>query len=115
MNRNEFINNILVPTTKEIIDTFERKNVSYGGGEGADTFHNFSESARRCYGKDTVENRLKVLMVLVDKHLVALNNTGVSDPDFQERCVDVAVYMMLAIGIGHKEDEHWSRGIANES
>lgn len=110
MNKVEFLEKILKPKTEEMIDTFKRKNQSYGGGvgEGKDTFHNFAESARRCFGRDTAENRIKVLMVLVDKHLVALNNTGVYDPEFEERCMDIAVYMMLAIGIG-MEKMDWSR------
>lgn len=119
MNKQEFVDNILIPTTKEIVNTFEHKNISYGGAPGKNVFHNFAESARRVLGEDTKENRFTVLLTLVDKHLVALANKGVTDLDFEERCVDIAVYMMLAIGIGTEgtegaEIEHWSRGIVSD-
>lgn len=79
---------------------FDFKNVGYGQAE--DGLHNFRSSAARNFGEPTPANMLKVLQVLQDKHLVALANKGLDLKDFEERCIDVAVYSLIAIGIARE-------------
>lgn len=97
---------IISSATERINSMFKTKQVGYG--KPYDALHNFRATALRVYGDDSPESMLAVLQVLQDKHLVALVNKGLRDPEFEERCIDVAVYSLIAIGIGreakHRED-----------
>ena len=41
----------------------------------------------------------KVLLTLMDKHLVALVNNGVNDPEAASRLRDVCVYSLIGIAM----------------
>jgi hypothetical protein len=96
MTRDQF-KQIMGKTLDEIRGVFDYKNTSYGKAD--DAFHNFRSSAIRCFGEDTPENMYKVLLVLVDKHLVAVANKGLEDAEFVERMKDIIVYSLIAIGM----------------
>lgn len=96
MCRNE-LNAIVREMANRVGQMFSVKQEGYGQDE--DGLHNFRASAKRIYGEATHENMLKVLQTLQDKHLVALANRGLGDKEFEERCLDVAVYSFIAVGI----------------
>ncbi len=79
---------------------FAAKNHSYGADD--DVFYNFRETARRVMRgqfPSEAEDMFRVLAAYVDKHWVALCNRGLEDPDFEERCRDIAIYMLIAIAL----------------
>lgn len=80
-----------------ICETFSYKNKSYGANE--DAFHNFRSTAIRVHGNDSADNMLKTLLTYKDKHDVAIANRGLDDQEFVERCRDIAVYSLIAIGM----------------
>ena len=80
-----------------IYKTFVYKNKSYGVGN--DAFHNFRNTAIRVHGSDTAENMFKTLLTYKDKHDVAIANKGLNDQEFAERCRDIALYSLIAIGM----------------
>ena len=96
MKRDAFIQ-MMNDTMAGILAKHKEKNVAYG--QDNDAFHNFRSSAIRIFGADTPENMYKVLLTLVDKHLVALANGGLTVPEFKDRTTDVIVYMHIALGI----------------
>lgn len=102
ITRTEFIAS-MHKTLDEVKQVFDYKNTSYGKDD--DPFHNFRQSAIRVFGSGTPENMFTVLLTLVDKHLVALANKGLSDKEFAERIKDVIVYSSIALGIY----EEWER------
>lgn len=93
---------IVCELADQIKQMFDVKNVGYG--QFGDGLHNFRSSAIRIYGRSTPANMLQVLQVLQDKHLVALSNKGLALKDFEERCLDVAVYSLIAIGIAREAE-----------
>lgn len=103
ITRTEFIAS-MHKTLDEVKQVFDYKNTSYGKDD--DPFHNFRQSAIRVFGEGTPENMFTVLLTLVDKHLVALANKGLSDKEFAERIKDVIVYSSIALGIY----EEWKKG-----
>jgi hypothetical protein len=84
----------------EIIGLFEEKNESYGTRD--DAFHNFRSSALRIYGSDSYNSMFKVLLTLMDKHLVALANNGIKEKQYQERLRDIIVYSLIAMAMGRE-------------
>lgn len=86
-----------------ICDTFNYKNKSYGLNK--DAFHNFRQTAIRVHGNDSADNMFKTLLTYKDKHDVALTNKGLDDQEFVERCRDIAVYALIAIGM-HEARQH---------
>lgn len=81
----------------EIMELFKQKNQRYG--QDNNTFFNFRSSALRIYGDCTYESMFKVLLTYMDKHLVALANKGIHEPEYESRLKDVIVYSLLAIGL----------------
>lgn len=86
-----------------IVDTFRRKNVDYGVGN--DAFANFRKTAQRIIIPFMQKAGVKiserdamflVLNVLLDKHAVALSQTGLAGAEAAERLNDIAVYCMIA-------------------
>lgn len=92
MKRQDFMT-ILDELGEEIKELFICKNKSYGVED--DLHHNFRETARRVLSGQ--KDIFKVLACYVDKHWVALCNRGLQDPEFESRCMDIIVYMVLAI------------------
>lgn len=94
MKRQDFIT-ILNELETEIKGLFMYKNQSYGAND--DLHYNFRETARRVLSGQ--KDMFKVLACYVDKHWVALCNRGLQDPEFESRCIDIIVYMVLAIAL----------------
>lgn len=80
-----------------ILELFDRKNESYGAD--LDAFHNFRETARRVLKCDALDNRFRVLLAYMDKHLVALTSRGVHDPEAEERLRDIVVYALIGLAM----------------
>lgn len=95
---------------EEILELFRQKNKSYGQDE--DAFFNFNSSALRVFGENSYQSQFKVLTTYMDKHLVALANRGIDEPEFEGRLKDVIVYALLAIGMG--EEAHDKNGGDND-
>ncbi len=104
MKRDDF-KPVLNEVVENIEDLFTYKNKSYGVED--DLFHNFRSTAKRVlpgqFDTDH-EDMFRVLACYVDKHWVALCNRGLADAEFEERCKDIIVYMMLAIAM-HRDRE----------
>lgn len=81
----------------DIENMFTTKNDQYGSKQKQDEFYNFRQQALRTFGNDDPESMYKILKILVDKHLVTLNKNGLDDSNFEERCIDVIVYHIIAI------------------
>lgn len=96
MSRDKFIHQ-LNEDLDRVKMTFETKNKSYGKGD--DAFHNFRATAIRKYGDGSPDKMYDILFTLMDKHLVALANNALDDPEFEERTRDVIVYSLIALGI----------------
>lgn len=96
MNRKELIN-IIKNEQEEILKLFKSKNESYG--DEGEAFYNFRQSAIRIFNNDSMENQFKVLLTLMDKHLVALANKGLADKEARERFRDIIVYSLIAIAM----------------
>jgi len=77
---------------RDIAVTFKLKNVSYGRIDNA--FYNFTEAARRHR-----TNPFTVLMLYLQKHLIALENQGLSDAEAEQRLVDIAVYALIGLAM----------------
>lgn len=91
---------IIAELAEKIKNMFGNKQIGYG--LDSDGLHNFRSSALRIFGEASPENMLRVLQILQDKHLVALTNKGLDDKEFEERCIDVAVYSLIAVGIARE-------------
>lgn len=83
-----------------IVDLFKRKNESYGDDTNA--FYNFEETAREVLKSDSPNAALRVLLAYVHKHFLALCNRGLDDPEFDQRCRDIIVYMLIALAMRRK-------------
>ena len=74
------------------------QNQDYGAN--ADVFANFRKSAQRHLPElPEHEAMFKILMILQDKHLVALSQTGLKGNEVAERLRDVAVYALIGAGM----------------
>lgn len=75
---------------------FAEKNKRYG--QDQDGFYNFTQGAKHHYGDASPNNTFRMLMAYTSKHIVALEQPDAltNDGEFEERCLDVAVYMMIA-------------------
>jgi hypothetical protein len=80
----------------EIMKLFAAKNERYGADE--DAFYNFTKGAELLFGEATYETKFKALMAYASKHIVTLAQPGAitNDKDFSERCLDIAIYMLIA-------------------
>lgn len=97
MSRDRFIQ-LMNEILEKVKNLFEEKNKSYARG-GKDAFYNFRANAIRLHGDGTPENMYKILYAQMDKHLVALANNGLYDPEFEQRCLDNINYNLIALGI----------------
>lgn len=102
MTRSDFY-----PIMNEVLDKvkkkFTKKNESYGQEE--DLFYNFRSTAERVMQarfETKYEDMYRVMLTYQDKHRVALENLGLDEPEFEERCLDEIVYTLLAIAL-HRE------------
>ncbi|MBP2653319.1 MAG: hypothetical protein H6Q73_888 [Firmicutes bacterium] len=75
---------------------FTRKNQSYGAND--DAFYNFTKGAELLFDEATYDTKFRTLMAYLTKHIVTLAKSDaiLNDPEFEERCLDVAVYMLIA-------------------
>jgi len=83
---------------KKLLST---KNISYGNPD--DGFYNFREASRRIENRTDVEGMMKMLMVYVDKHWVALTQNNIRTPELKERFMDIVLYSLIAITMIDKE------------
>ncbi len=97
MTRQEFVEKVLEPSLKEIQELFSLKNKSYGIED--DAFHNFRSTALRVHGTDDHEIMFRVLYCYMDKHLVALANRGMDDPECESRLRDIIVYCLIGLAM----------------
>lgn len=97
MSRDRFIQ-LMNENLVKVKKLFEEKNKSYARG-GEDAFYNFRANAIRLHGDGTPENMYKILYAQMDKHLVALANNALDDPEFEQRCLDNINYNLIALGI----------------
>lgn len=95
MKRDEFMT-IVDRELDEIKKLYATKNTSYGSNDEA--FHNFKETARRVYSDTCHEAMWSVMLTYIDKHMIALTK-GITEREFTERCRDIIVYSLLAIGL----------------
>nr|DAE93574.1 MAG TPA: hypothetical protein [Caudoviricetes sp.] len=79
-----------------VIELFGRKSGAYGSSD--DVFHNFRQTAKRIYGKDTFDNMFLVAETYKDKHNVALAK-GIAVPEVDERLRDNIVYSLLQLAM----------------
>jgi hypothetical protein len=81
--------------SEQLYYKFTSKNKEYGNQD--DAFHNFRETARRIIGGDpTVDDMFYVLMVLADKHWVALAQSLSRTPDCLDKLEDIEIYCKIA-------------------
>lgn len=92
----KFIENKLA----RIQEKFDLKNESYGADE--DAFHNFEEAARRWLGSTDLEAQFRILMIYMDKHLIALANRGLGEREADDRLEDIMVYTAIASAMQHE-------------
>lgn len=78
---------------ERIKELFDQKNLAYGKHE--DAFYNFVEAARRVLYSIDLGDALKVLLIYMQKHLIALENRGAFDKEAIERFRDIAVYALI--------------------
>ena len=87
---------------KEIAELFRYKNTDYGAKEHA--FANFSEAAKRVLQPklpELTETELMwlVAQIYVNKHLIALEHTGMHGAEADSRLLDIAVYCLIMRGM----------------
>lgn len=99
MTRDEFVRG-LDEQLQKVRDLFNQKNESYGQQD--DVFYNFRSTAKRVFDTDVPAAMFQVLMIYMDKHLVALANRGISDQEFELRLRDIIVYSLIAIAMGRE-------------
>lgn len=80
-----------------VAELFERKNQSYGSDN--DAFYNFVETARRIFGIADLRLAFRILLVYIDKHMIALSNRGLGDPEAAERLRDIVVYALIGLAM----------------
>ena len=84
----------------EVDAMFRKKNEQYGST--GDALYNFRAGAKMAGGTGTAHEMLDELLGYVRKHLVTIQDKGLSDPDLKERCIDVAVYHITAAVMAEK-------------
>jgi len=96
MNRRQLSYSITEDLSK-IAEMFARKNKVYGA-DGEDAFYNFTKGAELMFKEATFDTKFRTLMAYASKHVVtlAVPNAILNDTDFAERCLDIAVYMLIA-------------------
>jgi len=97
MTREELKKFIDTTFNDEILQKFQTKNNSYGAVD--DGFHNFRSAANRIFGKADLSDMLRVLMLYMDKHLIALAQNLDGDKEFEERFRDIIVYGFIALAM----------------
>lgn len=80
-----------------IVGLFDQKNQAYGNGD--DAFYNFTETAKRIYGSAGLDAAFRVLLAYMDKHMIALANTGIDDFEAAERLKDIVVYALIGLAM----------------
>ena len=76
---------------------FENKNISYGLDDNV--FENFKSTAIRVLGDESKDSQARVLLCLVDKHMMALAKERLSGKESRERMKDIIVYMLLMLAM----------------
>lgn len=101
MKREHFLKTVLPQVFNTVQDKFCVKNKSYGHDD--DLFYNFRSTALRILKPRTelalYRAMLQTLLIYVDKHLVAMSNASFDDSEFEERAVDIMVFMAIALAM----------------
>ena len=85
----------------DIVDLFSRKNMQYGSEDALMNFREMMPTIR--LATDTTKSDLECMYianeVLADKHRVTMLSKGLSDPNFEERCLDRICYLSIALAM----------------
>jgi len=103
MDREELSQNIQKILETELMPLFTQKNQSYG--DDKDGFWNFRKAADVIYGSDEATYQFDILMSYVMKHILALANKGIFEPEFRSRCKDVIIYMLIAMSMEDDQND----------
>jgi len=98
----EQLRKVITEELEEVKRLFEEKNESYGQEE--DAFYNFRSTAQRLFDMEGHGAMFDVLLVYMDKHLVALANQGITEKEFELRMRDIIVYSLIAIAMQRDMD-----------
>lgn len=83
---------------KAIRELYERKYASYSAK--GDVFYNFRQIASRLFTiYEPVHGMFSALLVLKDKHDMALANRGMDDPECESRLRDIIVYCLIGLAM----------------
>lgn len=95
MNRTQLAASI-AEDLQNIGEIFARKNGAYG--QNQDALYNFTKGAELLFGEANFDTKFKTLFAYASKHIAALTQPEAiyKDPEFAERCLDIAVYMLIA-------------------
>ena len=88
----------------DVVDLFSRKNEQYGSEDALMNFREMVPTIRLTTGttKSDAECMYTVNELLADKHRVTMLSKGLSDPSFEERCMDRICYLSIALAM-HRE------------
>lgn len=109
MSRNA-LNTSILQDVEKVRDMFLSKNDRYG--QDRDGLFNFTQGAKLLYGDASPDNSFRTLMGYVSKHIVTLSQPDAltNDNEFEDRCLDVAVYMLIARAMKKATREGASNG-----
>ena len=88
----------------DVAELFSNKNEQYGSEDALMNFREMMPTIR--LATDTTKSDLECMYianeVLADKHRVTMLSKGLSDPNFEERCLDRICYLSIALAM-HRE------------
>ena len=88
----------------DVAELFSNKNEQYGSEDALMNFREMIPTIRLT--TDTTKSDLECMYianeVLADKHRVTMLSKGLSDPNFEERCLDRICYLSIALAM-HRE------------
>ena len=88
----------------DVAELFSNKNEQYGSEDALMNFREMIPTIRLTTG--TTQSDMDCMYianeVLADKHRVTMLSKGLSDPNFEERCLDRICYLSIALAM-HRE------------
>ena len=88
----------------DVAELFSKKNEQYGSEDALMNFREMIPTIRLTTGIDKSDMDCMYIAneVLADKHRVTMLSKGLSDPNFEERCLDRICYLSIALAM-HRE------------
>ena len=88
----------------DVAELFSNKNEQYGSEDALMNFREMIPTIRLTTGIDKSDMDCMYIAneVLADKHRVTMLSKGLSDPNFEERCLDRICYLSIALAM-HRE------------